>query len=109
MYFTANTYTKESLSAEYKSLAKKLHPDVKGGSEAAFKAMKAEYDVIIEKIELEPIGIYIRNKPQYKAMTNHAVAKKEPAYEVTPEDIQRGLELLSEFFKLINKTKKPKR
>lgn len=105
MYFTANTYTKESLSAEYKSLAKKLHPDVKGGSETAFKAMKAEYDKITDEMFN---GVWIR-KPQYKAMTNHAVAKKEPAYEVTPEDIQRGLELLSEFFKLINKTKKPKR
>lgn len=105
MYFTSNTYTKEQLAAEYKSLAKKLHPDVKGGSEALFKAMKAEYDVMNDEMFN---GVWIR-KPQYKAMTNHAVAKKAPAYEVTPEDIQRGLELLSEFFKLINKTKKPKR
>lgn len=108
MYFTANTYTKDELSAEYKALAKKLHPDVKGGSEAAFKAMKAEYDKITNEMYN---GVWTKrvefkmSEIKIKPFTPGSI-NKNPPYEVSPEDIKRGAELIAEFLKLINKNKR---
>ena len=42
--------TKEELTTRYKSLAKTLHPDAKGGSTEAFQDMKAEYEKLLEVI-----------------------------------------------------------
>lgn len=104
MYFTAQSYTKDELNAEYKTLCKKLHPDVKGGSESEFKLMKAQYD----KIKSEMInGVWKKrvevhfSKMEIKTQ-NHHTNKKE-TYNVTPEDIQKAAEILSQFFNLFNK------
>lgn len=41
--------TKEDLTVRYRSLAKTLHPDAKGGSTIAFEEMKAEYDNLVKE------------------------------------------------------------
>lgn len=106
-FFTAPIYTKDELNAEYKLLCKKLHPDVKGGSEAKFKAMKSEYDKIKSEMVCDrwvrpnPYG----DKVYYK--------KRDPAVqtktrEVTPEDIKAVADFLEAFVNLFKsiKTKK---
>lgn len=106
MYFTAPVYTKDELNAEYKKLCKKLHPDMKGGSEAAFKAMKSQYDKINSEmvhdrwVRPNPFGdkVYYKKRPQS--------AHPQQQTEITPEDIQAGLEIFIEILNLFNGKKR---
>lgn len=108
-FFTAPIYTKDELNAEYKLLCKKLHPDVKGGNEAAFKAMKSEYDKIKSEMVCDrwvrpnPYGDKVYYKKRGVSVT--VKPNKKETYNVTPEDIKKGLEILEQFFKIFNNRK----
>jgi hypothetical protein len=43
MYFN-NCHTADQCKAQYRELAKRLHPDTQGGSAAAFQKMQQEYE-----------------------------------------------------------------
>ncbi len=103
MYFTAATYTKDELSAEYKTLAKKLHPDVKGGSESAFKAMKAEYDQINKELESDPMGVWVKDKPAHNIYTFDFTKHPTPNKPLTPEDIKKAAEALETILNLFRR------
>lgn len=49
-YFT-NVKTLEALKNEYRSLTKKHHPDLQGGSDEAMKKINLEYEVLFEKLK----------------------------------------------------------
>lgn len=52
MQYFAHITDADTLKAEYRRLCKELHSD-KGGNDAAFIAMKAEYSQRLEEIEAE--------------------------------------------------------
>lgn len=107
MYFTAPTYTKEDLASEYKRLAKKLHPDVKGGSEAKFKEMKAEYDGVMKGMRndkwVRPVEFKL-SKIKIKPFSPGIFPKRE----VTPEEVKEFAAAISKIFEFFNKHKKRK-
>lgn len=109
MYFTADTYTQDELKAEYKKLAKKLHPDKNKGDHSKFQEMQAEYEKIKEESKYL-LGPWRRIKPvQFTHISEFDFKKyqtQKPTHEVTPEEVKAAAEAIATLFNLFNKGKK---
>lgn len=67
MHFT-NCHTAEECKGRYRDLAKQLHPDKQGGSNAAFVAMQAEYEQRLREL--------LNNRPnpiEYNQLAQHLI------------------------------------
>lgn len=93
MYFLA-PYTNDSIKKQYKTLAKKLHPDKLGGNESEFKLMKYEFDVLIKLI----------SAPKQKIQKRRLIIKKTKKhpihYHITiDKNVNEVLKTLKKIFK----------
>jgi hypothetical protein len=87
MHFT-HCHTAAECKAEYKRLAKELHPDKQGGSSAAFQQMQAEYEARLLELQKNArfgskeyteiakamLDVLHITKPEYYQMAQAAVA-----------------------------------
>ncbi|MDR1544890.1 MAG: hypothetical protein LBS50_10925 [Prevotellaceae bacterium] len=79
MYFES-CYTADQCKQHYRELAKELHPDKQGGSNAAFTAMQAEYEARLNELAAQAKREH--NKIEFEKLAQAAV---ELAKIVTPE------------------------
>lgn len=95
-------FDKKSIEAQYKQLAKRFHPDVKGGSEKAFKELTEEKNLVLAWAAM-PVDKLPREK-----RTKLPVVKSRPLKKILrprKREVHYVLNLngLAEFIKQIKK------
>jgi curved DNA-binding protein CbpA len=103
MYFS-NCHTADQCKAQYRELAKRLHPDKQGGSSAAFQKMQEEYEGRLRELMNEQPR---QNTIEYTRLANAFLeilkSTKPEYYELVKvfgnhEKVKAVTQLLNAFF-----------